>query len=64
MKTFHCKILFAYLAASLPCSLGAPANHRLFVLTGNQQILLFHTIRALRSWPEPTAAGTWHWRIQ
>ena len=42
MKTFHCKILFAYLAASLPCSLGAPANHRLFVLTGDQQIRLFH----------------------
>ena len=42
MNTFHCKILFAYLAASLPFSLGAPANNRLFVLEGSQQILLFH----------------------
>ena len=42
MKTFYCRLLFAYLVVSLPCSLGAPTNLRLFVLTGNQQILLFH----------------------
>ncbi len=42
MNTFRYKILFAYLAVSLPFSLAAPANHRLFVLEGRQQILLFH----------------------
>lgn len=41
MNTYYCKILFAYLVVTFPFSLSAPANHRLFVLTENQQVLLF-----------------------
>ncbi len=62
MNTLHYTILFVYLTASVPFSLGAPANHRLFVLDGNEQILLFHlgdqgAVKLVRNYDSRDLAG-------